>query len=113
MTLLTMIEDFKPSGSCVIVGREMALVLAAGCYKPAVAKHIAGIANKVADSLSRKHDPSCRGTWKVPSFLEGATEVFPEERTRGWWRTLVPPNAGPPPAAHGTRRGRHRKRKDR
>ena len=82
-----------------IIAREIALDTADEIYEPQIASHVPGIANVVADTLSRRFDPA--KVYSVPPPLAHAVEVQPEARTGGWWRTLVGP--GKPKGDHGGR----------
>lgn len=108
VTLLTMLADYKAGGSggTVAVARELSLFMAAACYRPVAATHLAGVANVVADECSRRFDPQYRDSWTPHIFLQEAVEVQPEDRTEEWWLSAQPPAAAPPPAAGGKRRGR-------
>ena len=58
VTALTMVMCMKARGRGVnLVARELALDLADGCFRPDVARHIAGVSNKRADILSRRFQP--------------------------------------------------------
>lgn len=111
--LLAMVADFKTSGPGTnVVGRELALVMARGCYKPTVASHLPGIANVISDLLSRRFQDKYSQDWSPHPFLDGAVEVFPERRCESWYETLVPPGAGPRKAKWGPW-GRHQPRRKR
>ena len=75
------------------VAVEYALSAAEGAYKPQVVEHLPGVANTIADMLSRRLDPEYSASWKVPSFLFCATRVTTGPRTRAWWRSLAVPGA--------------------
>ena len=57
------------------MSRELALDLGDGAFRPALARHIPGIANDAADMLSRLHQPGRDSG--LPKFLEniGQTTV--------------------------------------
>ena len=74
-----------------IIAREIALDTADAIYEPQIASHIPGIANVVADTLSRRFDPA--KTYSVPPPLVHAKEIQVGPRSGGWWRTLSGPGA--------------------
>jgi len=102
ITMLTVLRDFKGSSPNInVIAREVALLVAAACYKPVLAEHVPGVANVLADVLSRKfQDGKC---WRLPSGLQQAFEVLPPARPRCWYRTLLAPGLLPP-VAEGDRR---------
>ena len=109
VSLLTMLEDLKVRGEGVtIIAREVALLVAGACYKPITATHVAGLANVVADGLSRRFDPEYQEGWKPHVFLAPAVEVEVPNRPKSWYKTWCQPESGPQPAARGNRRGRKR-----
>ena len=109
-SLLTMIDSYKTTGpGTSIVGRELALLTARGCYKPSVALHLPGVANVVSDLLSRRFQDPKEIQWRPHEFLADAVEVHPPRRDRSWYRALVPPSATPP-AAVGKAKGRRQRR---
>ena len=110
VSLLTMVEDLKTTGpGTSIVGRELALVIAGACYKPRTATHVPGVANVVADQLSRRHDPEYAASWRRHDWLEGALEITPPPRPRSWYRTMTSA-AVPLRAAKGVKRRQRTRR---
>ena len=69
-----------------ILAREVSLILANMPFPPSVI-HTPGIANVLADKLSRLHDGKNVDVLKHPA-LAFAKRVFPAQRKRGWYRTL-------------------------
>ena len=69
-----------------IVAREMALDVAEALYRPDVVEHVPGIANKVCDMLSRKHQP--KATFSLPIALSGASETGVPLRDKAFYRSL-------------------------
>ena len=61
-----------------MIGREMALDVGRGSYRPDVAIHLTGIANSGPDHLSRTSMPGYDGT--LPSYLRGMPRVLPPVR---------------------------------
>ena len=70
-----------------IIAREFALDLGTACFKPEVVQHLPGIANIVADSLSRKFEPG--KTYHHHQCLRTSTEVEPPPRPLTWWKSLT------------------------
>ena len=91
------------------IAREFALDLGAASFKPEVVEHLPGIANTVADQLSRKFDPNKQ--FSLHPCLQHAKEVMPPPRTRSWWKTLEVPLNMPaePTGMDGACRGNKRK----
>lgn len=86
---LTMLARMKASGVGVgIVARELALTLAEASFRPQVCAHLPGLANKVADALSRRYEPGVR--FSVPSFLHGVPEAQCPPREKAFFRTCAP-----------------------
>ena len=72
----------SPPGPLKAISEEFAIIcLTKSPYKPKAAKHIPGLANPIADALSRKFDPSKKDTWKVPEEIANAVEIKLAERT--------------------------------
>ena len=112
--LLTMVDALKTTGpGTSMVGRELALVIARACYKPRVACHLPGVANVVADGLSRRFQPEYAKGWRPHQWLAGAVEVHPPRRDRAWYATMVPPRVVPLKPAKGGLQGRPKRRRQR
>ena len=56
-----------------LIAREAALDVADGLYEPLVVEHIPGVANVLADVLSRRRDPKYAVSWSVPPSLLSPT----------------------------------------
>ena len=83
---LYMVARMQPkSRSLGIIARELALDLASASYAPDFTQHVAGIANGVADTLSRKAQPG--KSFQTPLYLKSALEVHPPTRVKSWWRS--------------------------
>jgi hypothetical protein len=92
VTMLTMVLHFKGcSQGLAAIAREAALEVADAAYRPLCAEHIPGVANGIADALSRMHEPGA--TRALPACLRNARRVDAPARPRTWYRAL-----GPPPA---------------
>ena len=88
MSTLAMVSKMQPhSPQLGIIAREMALDIAAANYSPDVAVHIPGVANVVADCLSRLHAPDKKA---LPYSLHNVSELRVADRCRSWWRALPP-----------------------
>ena len=69
-----------------IVAREIALDIADACYKPNVAKHLAGVTNKAADALSRFYTDEVKEI--TPAFLRNVPRKRLEHRDDKLFRTV-------------------------
>ena len=74
-----------------LISREFALDAGKCELTPDVIAHLPGVANGVADTLSRRFDPAKAASWTLPSFLSLAKECSPPLRQVAWWRARVPP----------------------
>ena len=89
VTALTMVATMRASGRGPgIVARELALLFASSPYRPRVVSHIPGVANKTADTLSRRFDPDA--SFVLPAFLADAKEEDLPPRPRSYYQTLAP-----------------------
>ena len=70
------------------LARELALDLSEASFLPEEVTHVPGVTNKLADALSRRHQPPLEG-WSVPVALQGVEEAIPPRRDRGYYLTLV------------------------
>ena len=87
VTAMIMVLRLKARGSGpALVAREVALDLADALYQPNVVGHLPGIANTIADFLSR---PDKWDAMDLPVALAGARELQLPPRTRSWWRSLI------------------------
>jgi len=91
VTMLTLIVNMRPSSpQLCLLGQEMALDFADASFSPIISQHIPGVANVVADKLSRWHQPGY--TSEVPHFVANATRGHPPVRDKSYYRTLsLPP----------------------
>ena len=84
--MLTLIMNMRPpSAQMQLIAQELAIDMAHFSFVPVVTHHIPGIANKVADELSRWPQPGV--TKQVPDFLKNAVRVFPPSRTDTYYMT--------------------------
>ena len=70
----------------VYPGRELALDLGTGIYRPAICAHSPGVAHKVADALSRRYAPAFE--YELPTCLAAALEVSVGPREASYYRSL-------------------------
>ena len=83
---LTVVASLKGTGTALgLVARELALDLGDCEYFPQLVSHISGVANTLADVLSRRFDPT-KQPWSVPVQLRSIPEASVPERTTKWWR---------------------------
>ena len=94
VSALTLLMHCKTTGQATgIIAREVALDVAESCYRPAIATHIAGIANKLADWLSRIHVPRLHAEFpKLPDPLLHVARVALPVRDGSFYRALQPPS---------------------
>ena len=89
VSALTLLLHMRPSThKFAIFARELALDISEACCRPACVSHIPGVANKIADILSR---PGVEG-WTLPPELAQATCCNPPVRDDTYFRALVPPS---------------------
>ena len=69
-----------------IIARELALICSRAAFPPSVL-HTPGIAHKIADMLSRVHDP--KGKKLSHPALGKAKRVAVDEHNPGWYRALA------------------------
>ena len=72
-----------------IISREVALTYAECAFEPRVFEHIPGIANGIADTLSRLHEPGTDKT--LPEELRNITPSVVPLRTKDWYVVLATP----------------------
>ena len=92
MAMLTLFVKMKPPPGIFglgLVAKEAALDVADGIYEPIVAEHIPGVANLLADALSRKADPKYKGKWSIPKALADVPCRPVPLREDSYYRTLV------------------------
>ena len=83
-TVLHMKADSQNLG---LIAREGVLDTAESAFEPDIGVHIPGIANDLADALSRKTAPT-QTMWRLPSPLRHAKVVFAPLRDDLFYRTL-------------------------
>jgi hypothetical protein len=90
MTMLSLLVRLRPptdSPGLGLIAREMALDIGEAVYAPDISEHLPGVANMVADSLSRKFETGVLD-WNVPAFLLRVPEIVVPVRDRSYYRTL-------------------------
>ena len=86
VTALVMLIKLKATGvGAGIISREVALDIADALYEPAIASHVPGVANVIADHLSCMAE---RSSSPLPAPLRQAQQQQFEERSAAWWRTV-------------------------
>ena len=70
-----------------LIARELALLLAQNAHTPQALSHVPGVANLVADVLSRRWDPR-QTSWSLPPALAGAVRILPPVRDMSFWKVL-------------------------
>ena len=92
--MLTLVVNMRPrTRQLQIIGQELALEMCNYSFLPVVAEHVPGVANKLADELSRRQQPGCI-TRPLPA-LKHAREIRVPIRTRSYDATLgLPELAG-------------------
>ena len=88
---LMLLVKMRPSSpQQAIIARELALITSRTAFPPQVV-HTPGIAHKLADSLSRLHDPGHKhDAFKHPALNAAARDEVPP-RPRTWYRALGAP----------------------
>ena len=90
-TALAAVSYFKSKTGTGIarLARELALEFSAAEFGPDFAAHLPGVANTVADALSRLTQPGKPKT--VPTLLRSVTRFTPPTRTPEFFASLRPP----------------------
>ena len=97
---LTVVLKFRSTGEAPsLVARELAIDMARSTYTPQIVEHVPGVANVIADLLSRYDVPNKSydvpnywdGLKAMPRCLWGATMRVVPPRPRNWWVSLDPP----------------------
>ena len=90
VSALIMAVDLKSRGyGPNLIAKEMALDIAELCYRPDCMRHVPGLSNVGADSLSRLMQPDSPST--LPVFFDDVERVYLKPRGRELFRTLNPP----------------------
>ena len=84
MTMVASMHTRSPQ--VAVVARELALTLSESCVRPQVVKHTPGVANRLADVLSRRFQPGVQ--FVVPQAFDGVPEVSIQPRTVDFYRSV-------------------------
>jgi hypothetical protein len=86
VTALSMLARMQTSSPHVgVVAREVALTLSSACVRPCVIAHTPGVANKLADALSRRYQPGA--AWQRPAAVALIAECILAPRDASYYRT--------------------------
>ena len=86
VSTLVLLVKLKASGpGTSLIAREAALDIAQAIYEPAIVEHIPGVANTLADLLSRL----TQSRSPLPAALASARRRHLPERDGLWWRTVA------------------------
>ena len=87
VAMLTTVLHMKASSPNLgLIAREVALDTAVSAFEPDIGIHIPGIANALADVLSRTTAPT-QTVWRLPSSLRHAKDIFAPLRDDLFYRT--------------------------
>ena len=96
MTSLHLVDNFKASGPSInLIAREVALEYGDSTHRPSRRSHCPGVANKLADTLSRRYQP--QKTFALPQELSKLTETQVQTRDESYYLTRAgakPDSAG-------------------
>ena len=73
--------------SSPLIAREIALLYSEAAHEPRIFEHVPGVANVVADTLSRAFEPGV--DFKLPPQLATARRVQAPRRRRAWYKSLA------------------------
>ena len=74
------------------IGGEIAYLYTEAAYQPRYVTHVPGVANVMADALSRLTDPTKH--YQIPNELLTVKRVEVPLRTRDWYKTLAAKQVG-------------------
>ena len=84
VTALNVADSLKSSGPAIgLIAREIALLFGNSTHRPVWRTHIPGISNKLADKLSRRHQPTDGTTssrFSTPDIVKHLEETKLEKR---------------------------------
>ena len=92
MAALTMAASLRAKGSKAfkLIAREMAMTFAQCSFEPSVVEHLPGIADVLADTLSRRYEPVKGIYWETkPAVVKDAVECHPAVRDVPWYLTMA------------------------
>ena len=83
-TALQLLLTLESSGKGpTLIGKELALDLARGSYRPNVSQHLPGVANAGPDALSRMAQPGA--TKMLPKYLHAVEQAHPPVRDAAYY----------------------------
>ena len=86
MAALSLLAKMQPkSASLQLIARELALDVSQCSYSPDFVEHVPGVANGVADALSRMAEHNSE--FQLPTMLSTTRFDAPPDRPTTWWRT--------------------------
>jgi hypothetical protein len=89
VSALNMMLNLRSKGyGSNLIAQEMALLIAAGEFSPDVLAHTPGVCNIIPDHLSRMYIPDKAQYAGLPAGLGEARRCEPEQRVRGYYKTL-------------------------
>jgi len=87
VTMLTLMVNMRPTTPALcVIGQELALDFAEVPFVPTIVEHIPGVANTIADRLSRIPQPGASQI--IPAILHNAEHNKPPIRCKTYYRTL-------------------------
>ena len=86
MSALSMGSRMKIKAS-PLIAKEMALLYSHAAHEPRIFEHLPGVANVLADGLSRVFEPGADK--KLPPQLSGTTRRSVPKRGKTWYQTLA------------------------
>jgi len=91
VAMLTLVLNMRPHTKAMrIIAQELAIDTAHYSFVPMVTHHIPGIANTIADELSRWPQPG--HVQQVPKFLKNSVQVVPASRDDSYYMSLTGPH---------------------
>ena len=91
VAMLTLILNMRPrTKQMQTIAQELALDMCEFSFVPLVAEHVPGVANKLADELSRRHQPG--GVAKPSAILLQAREIKVPARDFSYYKTRSMPD---------------------
>ena len=87
MTALTMVDSLKSTAATInMLTRETALEFGDSTYRPAHRTHVPGVANKVADTLSRRFQYKDK-PFVIPQVLTNVPELTLPARDISYYKS--------------------------
>ena len=73
--------------SSPLIAKEIALLYSEAAHEPRIFEHVPGVANVLADALSRAYEPGV--DFKLPPQLATARRIQVPRRRRTWYKSLA------------------------